>query len=246
MKNFEKNWFNRTYESNIFSVFKPIETRKSDYIYSYFNRLYDTDIDVREKTEIQRYWTHVQISDKRQLSPVKVILDKKQDSVYLLSSSLTEWKWKIESLGFDHGIVLFPDTLEITGIIIDDSSETINIHRKNILERLDTISERQDNWDDNMSKKPNELSVSYARPVLCEMLEIVSRHYLWIEPYISSDEDGDITVRWSKGKKRLYIIVSEYEILYLKSWGINMNTEMSEGSIIRGEYMKVWEWLINE
>ena len=123
----------------------------------------------------------------------------------------------------------------------------------NILVKLDNISDRRYNWDDNMSEATNMESLSYARTIIPEILESVISRYIWVEPYISSDEEGDITVRWSINSKRLYIVISEGEISYLKVFSKDLNPEMTEGRIVRnsyiqvkGEYNKLWEWLISE
>lgn len=126
-------------------------------------------------------------------------------------------------------------------------------HLNNILVKLDSISNRGYNWDDNMSEAINMESLSYARTIIPEILESVINRYIWVEPYISSDEEGDITVRWSINSKRLYIVISEGEISYLKVFGKDLNPEMTEGRIVRNgyievkdEYNKLWEWLISE
>ena len=104
-----------------------------------------------------------------------------------------------------------------------------------------------------MSEAINMESLSYARTIIPEILESVIKRYIWVEPYISSDEEGDITVRWSINSKRLYIVISEGEISYLKVFGKDLNPEMTEGRIVRNSYTEVkseynnlWEWLISE
>ena len=127
-----------------------------------------------------------------------------------------------------------------------------NQYLHNILTRLDDISNRTYDWDGNMSDAINEQSLLRARTIIPEILMSIMSQHRWVEPYISSDEEGDITVRWSINSKRLYIIISEDEIIYLMVSGKHINAEMTEGRVIRNnttevklEYNKLWKWLIS-
>lgn len=129
---------------------------------------------------------------------------------------------------------------------IQDADKHENPHREKILSKLNIIAKREYNWDDNMSSGTNVKSLNYAKIILVEILKSVTKIYEWIEPYISSDEYGDITARWRNGIKDLHVFISENEIGYLKVWGPNMNDEMETGTVVKGEYLELWKWLVNE
>ena len=67
-------------------------------------------------------------------------------------------------------------------------------------ERLDFIAQRQDNWDERESKRPRELALNNAKLMMEELLDaFIAAGHSWLTPFISSDEDGYITVAWYKG-----------------------------------------------
>ena len=77
------------------------------------------------------------------------------------------------------------------------------------------------------------------------MLDVVSSEYLWLTPFISSDEDGYITAEWHKEKRQLHIQIGEGEAEYIQVWGINIDTEMHVDFLRGHDYLPLWEWLID-
>ena len=119
--------------------------------------------------------------------------------------------------------------------------------KREILERFDVIAQREDNWDGYDSKKPTELTLVHAKHLMEEFLDsIVSEGYPWLRPFISSDEDGNITVEWFEEKRRLHIQIGENEAEYIQVWGINIDTEMHVDFLNRDNYLTLWEWLLDE
>ena len=72
------------------------------------------------------------------------------------------------------------------------------------------------------------------------------RYYIWIDPYISSDSDGDITVKWNNKSKELHLLFTEDEVIYIRVWGDDVNTEMDEGILDKNLYKNIWKWIVNE
>lgn len=116
----------------------------------------------------------------------------------------------------------------------------------NISKQFYAIRQRQDNWDDRGSEKPNKLSLSHAEGIISDLLNsVIETGYLWLTPFISSDEDGNITIEWHKGQHELHIEVSEDEAEYIKVWGINIENEMHLDFLDKYNYLILWDWLLH-
>ena len=74
---------------------------------------------------------------------------------------------------------------------------------------------------------------------------VLSAGLSWISPFISSEEDGQITVAWHKGEHELHLIISDKQALYLTVWGINIETEMDMGVLSKDNHIPLWNWLLN-
>ncbi|MCK4841962.1 MAG: hypothetical protein KAT04_08770 [Methylococcales bacterium] len=117
---------------------------------------------------------------------------------------------------------------------------------RQISEQFSTIRLRQDNWDECDSEKPNKLSLSYAEGIIIDLLSsVIDAGYLWLTPFISSDEDGNITMEWHKGQHELHIEVSEDEVEYIKVWGANIEHEMHLDFLKKNNYLTLWDWLLH-
>lgn len=117
-----------------------------------------------------------------------------------------------------------------------------------ILERLDVIAQREDNWDGFESKKPLEVSLYRAKLLMEKLLNAaISEGYSWGKPspFISSDEDGYITVEWQGDGRRLRLLIEEEEVEYTKLWRINTKRKVRTYSMRGDDCFEIWEWLIN-
>lgn len=143
-------------------------------------------------------------------------------------------KWKIQSPTTDEGLA--PLT----------KNPVLELQWRQILERFDVITRRDDNWDERGSKKSDELAVRNAKDLMEKLLDaVISEGYPWFMPFISSDEDGYITAAWHKGKHELHLDITETEVEYTKVWGIKIDTEMHEGVLKSDDYLELWEWLLD-
>ena len=121
---------------------------------------------------------------------------------------------------------------------------TLETHK--ISERFEVLAQREENWDDYNSKKPSELNLSYAQSFIKELLDqIISAGYRWNFPFISTDEDGYITVEWYEKDRELHLLIVENKVEYLQIWGTNIETEMREGILSSNDYLTLWEWLFD-
>lgn len=121
------------------------------------------------------------------------------------------------------------------------------LQRQEILDRFTVLTQREDNWDSYDSKKPTQSTLDHAMDIMEEFFDsITSEGYSWLRPFISSDEDGNVTVEWSEEKRRLHIQIGENEAEYIQVWGINIDTEMHVDFLSRDDYLTLWEWLLDE
>lgn len=121
------------------------------------------------------------------------------------------------------------------------------LQRQEILDRFTVLTQREDNWDGYDSKKPTQSTLDHAMDIMEEFFDaITSKGYSWLRPFISSDEDGNVTVEWSEEKRRLHIQIGENEAEYIQVWGINIDTEMHIDFLSRDDYLMLWEWLLDE
>lgn len=111
-------------------------------------------------------------------------------------------------------------------------------------EKLQKLGEREDNWDGKGSKKPSSLCLSKAHITLENFLySIVNSGRLWLTPFVSSDEDGNITIQWNSGDHELHIEISDEGVEYIKVWGVNIEHEMHLGILKGKEFFNLWDWL---
>ena len=111
-------------------------------------------------------------------------------------------------------------------------------------EKLHEIAEREDNWDGKESKKPSPLVLYQAHNTVEYFLySVVNSGRLWSPPFVSSDEDGHITIQWNHGDHELHIEIGEEETEYIKVWGLNIEHEMHLGILKEKEFLNLWDWL---
>ena len=135
-----------------------------------------------------------------------------------------------------------------TNVEQEDPDETSDqyLHRREILDRFDVLAQREDNWDGYESKKSTELTLDHAKFLIAELLDsITSAGWLWLTPFISSDEDGNVTAEWYEEERQLHIQIGENEAEYIQVWGPNIDTEMHVDFLSRDDYLTLWEWLID-
>ena len=122
----------------------------------------------------------------------------------------------------------------------------IDAFRAKIRDQFRAVAQREDNWDGRESKKPNELALENAKHLMGEFLDVViSEGHSWLTPFISSDEDGCVTVAWHKEEHELHLEIAEDEVEYVTVWGIKIDTEMDVGILNRDNYVTLWNWLLD-
>ena len=109
------------------------------------------------------------------------------------------------------------------------------------------LSQREDDWDERGSKKPTQPILVYAERLIVGLQDIItSAGHKWLTPFISSDEDGYITVSWYREKRTLHIEIEENEAEYTKIWRVNADMKMESDFLDRDNYLTLWKWLLDE
>ena len=110
--------------------------------------------------------------------------------------------------------------------------------------RFHVLSQREDNWDDCNSKKPTKRTLEHAQHIIEQFADtaVANGHELRT-PFISTDEDGHVTIQWNKKPRELHLNISEKDSWYLKVSGPNINTDMEEGVLNPYQYRMLSEWL---
>ena len=144
-------------------------------------------------------------------------------------------------ISFKKGTQEITDDLNLKGKKMKEFIE----HQDVLEERISTLKNRKDNWDDEGSKAPTSLTMNNANCTITTLLHsVIDSDSSWLNPFISSDFDGEITAVWHKGKRELHLQIGEEEVEYFKVWGININTEMEVGFLTNEDHLSIWQWLI--
>ena len=115
---------------------------------------------------------------------------------------------------------------------------------RNILDRIEFISQRKDNWDERGSKAPKKIALRQSEEVLKELYDLIESNRLkWLSPFISSDEDGWVTIVWHGNKHTLHINIEGGEIEYVKVWMDGANTYLDVGDFNNDNRLILWKWL---
>ena len=111
-------------------------------------------------------------------------------------------------------------------------------------EKLRRIIAQQDNWDGKGSLGPNINAVSTARMTLEGFLDaVITNGRIWKTPFVSSNEDGNITIQWNSGQHELHVEISDDCAEYTKVWGVNITHEMHVGILKEKDFLSLWDWL---
>ena len=120
------------------------------------------------------------------------------------------------------------------------------LQRQAVLDQFAALTLQENNWDEYESKIPTDPILAHAKLLIEELLNsISSAGYLWITPFISTDEDGYITVEWHKGNRELHFDIEENEAEYTKISGPNTNMKIQTDFLNRDDYLTLWKWLLD-
>ncbi|MGH2516961.1 MAG: hypothetical protein ACRDHP_15015 [Ktedonobacterales bacterium] len=119
---------------------------------------------------------------------------------------------------------------------------------KTSLVRLDKLLTWQDGWDGYDASAPDPDAVAYAKQWICQMfIAATDVARTWIDPNLTGGSEGEVVFEWWSGKKKLTIYVTADSVEYVRVWGLNIDTEMADGSAVPfGTCQALWLWLTAE
>ena len=105
------------------------------------------------------------------------------------------------------------------------------------------VANRQENWDGYGSATPSDVVVSRALAAITGFIdESYAAALEWQHPFVSSNEDGEISFEWWRGVKKLTFYVGAAQARYVSSWGTNIDTHMDAGILAADDFIKKWRW----
>ena len=134
-------------------------------------------------------------------------------------------------------------------------SKNLNLHNPKIIDnRLEEISkelrslvESEYDWEGYGLKKPKQSTLLKAESFISSFLNLLDKaSYVWVEPFIYSDEDGCICTGWYNGSKSLYIHIGSNSLTYRKKLTSVDDMQSEEGNLDGENCISIWKWLIND
>lgn len=168
-----------------------------------------------------------------------LVIDEDADTLLFASSGLiTGFDVSNLTCAYAPELALREETLrKLQRSYADKLAEAFN-------EKLRRISQRVDNWDDKGSLKPNPVALHKAHLILLNFLNaIIDSGRVWKTPFVSSDENGHITMQWNNDNQELHIEITQDTEEYIKIWGTNIEHEMHLGILKPSDYVALWDWL---
>jgi hypothetical protein len=124
-----------------------------------------------------------------------------------------------------------------------DMSKNIGI----VLECIDNLSEINPDLDEYSSLPPDNECITNAKGIAIDLItEIYSNNLRWIDPYISSDEEGCILIELYDDDRQLHIEINDADAEYITFFRTDTYSEMHDGNFNPKNYMLHWKWLVNE
>lgn len=110
---------------------------------------------------------------------------------------------------------------------------------------INKLTNLGENWDGFGSVRPNPDAMQNALGFINNIyLSASSTHLPWIQPHITSSENGDVVFEWWSGDHKLTIYVGEESMEYLQVWGPDMQTQMLDGNLVGEKFQGLWRWLL--
>lgn len=112
---------------------------------------------------------------------------------------------------------------------------------------LDDLCRLGESWNRTDMDAPNPVSINKAKHWVASMRrDAINCRCVWVPPHVSTNENGDVTFEWWNGRRKLTVYVEPEHAWYIKSWGADIHSEMSDGTAESlEERQDIWSWLTN-
>ena len=116
---------------------------------------------------------------------------------------------------------------------------------KETLARLKNLLILDAGWNGYDALAPNPDAVLHAENWIGRLFqEIADSGRSWIRPNVIADANGDVVFEWWRGKKKLTVYIGDESAEYVKIWGTDIHSEMSEGDAEAISTCRaLWLWL---
>jgi len=118
---------------------------------------------------------------------------------------------------------------------------------KETLARLKNLLTLHAGWNGYDALAPNPDAVLHAENWIGRLfLEVADSGRSWIRPNVIADANGDVVFEWWCGKKKLTVYIGDESAEYVKVWGTDIHSEMSEGDAEAISTCRaLWLWLMS-
>lgn len=114
------------------------------------------------------------------------------------------------------------------------------------LKEIVELGQLEDNWDGYGCAAASAEAVASSSEFLKRFYDAYSRSGRYRMPFITCNEYREVVFEWWAHTRKLTIYFNGTTIRYLKSWGPDMDAEMSDGVLERPRMAdSLWIWLIN-
>ncbi len=119
-----------------------------------------------------------------------------------------------------------------------------------ILDQIDNLLTNEYDWDEIGYEKPRPEDMENAKSVMSDFISSISSAgyslFSLETPSISNGENGGATIEWRENGKSLYFDISHQSAKCTKVWKEGKRTIVRTKKLHKSNYVKVWEWIINE
>lgn len=99
------------------------------------------------------------------------------------------------------------------------------------LKRIRNLLKHDAGWNGYDSLAPNPNAVAHAEQWIVRLfLEVADLGRVWIKANVIADAEGDVVFEWWYGKKKLTVYIGDERADYVKVWGTDIHSEMSDGN----------------
>ena len=116
-----------------------------------------------------------------------------------------------------------------------------------MLSEIDSLLKNEYDWDEIGYRKPTFEDIRRAKSVLIDFVFTISYEgYSLKKPHISNFEEGGASIKWKIGDRTLYLDIALNESVASKIYRESGKTIAEDQPLLKKDYLRLWEWIINE
>lgn len=93
---------------------------------------------------------------------------------------------------------------------------------------------------------PDDAALRRAMHVVDDLRSLAdSERLFWVEPSVTASPQGEVVFEWWMEEKRLTLYIASGEVVYVASWGVSIENEMTDGVLaVHDDFRRIWRWLM--